>query len=83
MCRPLKDIVAELEVRYSHLKLYDMQERSRIIDDFDKDVAYMFGQFEKYFDDVRFVLDHHLDKNIISRMTMNLILVMQYMYKSV
>lgn len=83
MCRPLKDIIAELEPHYSEKLLYDLKERSRIIADFDNEVAYMFARFDKYEEDVKFVLDHNLDVHIISRMTLNLTLIMQQLCESV
>lgn len=82
MCRPLKDIVAELEANYSEQLIYDLKERSRIIADFDKNVAYMFSRFEKYKEDVKFVLEHNLDVKIIKRMTLNLTLIMQHILES-
>lgn len=82
MCRPLKDIVAELEANYSERLIYDLKERSRIIADFDKNAAYMFSRFEKYQEDVKFVLEHNLDVNIIRRMTLNLTLIMQHILES-
>ena len=82
MCRPLKDIVAELEANYSERLVYDLKERSRIIDDFDKNVAYMFSRLEKYKEDVKFVLDHNLDIKIIRRMTLNLTLIVQHVLES-
>ena len=83
MCRPLKDIVAELEPHYSKRLLFDLKERSRIIAEFDNDVAYMFSRLQKYEEDVKFVLDHNLDINIISRITLNLTLIMQQLCESV
>ncbi len=82
MCRPLKDIVAELEANYSERLIYDLKERSRIIADFDKNAAYMFSQFDKYKEDVKFVLEHNLDVKIIRRMTLNLTLIMQHILES-
>ena len=84
MCRPLKDIVAELETEYKESELlYDLEERRRIIADFDKDMDYMFVRLKKFEEDVKFVLEHKLNVNIISRMTLNLTLIMQQMCESV
>lgn len=82
MCRPLKDIVAELEANYSERLVYDLKERSRIIAEFDKNAAYMFSRLEKYKEDVKFVLDHNLDVKIIRRMTLDLTLIMQHILES-
>ena len=83
MCKSLKDIIAELETKYIGYELrYDFEERSRVIADFDRDMEYMFSQFERYEEDVKFVLDKKLDKNIILRSTINLALVLQHLCKS-
>ena len=83
MCKPLKDIVAELETHYQGRELlYDIEERRRVIANFDHDVAYMFERLEKFEEDVKFVLDHNLDVNIISRITQNLIQLVQYLCAS-
>lgn len=84
MCRPLNDIVEELEAKYEGSELlYDLEERRRIIADFDKDVAYMFERLEQFEKDVKFVLEHKMNVNVICRMTLNLTLIMQQMCKSV
>ena len=84
MCRPLKDIVDELIKKHSDKPLFfDIEERSRIIADFDKNISYLFSSFKKYEEDVKFVLEHNLDVNIISRSTLNLTLVMQHLCESV
>ena len=84
MSRLLQDIVAELEAKYEgHKLLYDLNERRRVIADFDRDVEYMFSRFEIYEEDVRFVLEHKLDIGIIRRITMNLVLTMQQLCDSV
>ena len=84
MCRPLKDIVAELEAKYKGAQLsYDLNERRRVIAEFDRDVEYMFSRFEKYKEDVKFVLDHKLEIAIIRRSTLNLILIIQELCKLV
>ena len=83
MVRPLKDIVAELEEKHKGFELlYDLEERRRMITQFDRDMAYLLERFETYDKDVRFVIDHKLDVNIISRMTLNLSMVMYEMCKS-
>ena len=84
MCRPLKDIVAELEVQYQGRELlYDIEERCGVIADFDQDVEYLFERMEKFQEDVKFVLEHKLSVNIISRMALNLTLIMQHLCESV
>lgn len=84
MCRPLKDILAELEAKYEGIQLlYDLNDRRRVIAEFDRDVEYMFSRFEKYKEDVKFVLDHKLDVSIIRRTTLNLILIIQELCESV
>lgn len=84
MCRPLKDIVTELEAIYNGYELlYDIEERRRVIANFDHDVAYLFERLEKFQEDVKFVLGHNLDVNIISRMTLNLTHIMQHLCESV
>ena len=84
MCRPLKDIIAELEAEYKGAQLsYDLNERRRVIAEFDHDVEYMFSRFEKYKEDVKFVLDHKLEIAIIRRSTLNLILIIQELCKLV
>lgn len=78
MCKPLNTIVAELEAKYKGAQLsYDLNERRRVIAEFDRDVEYMFSRFEKYKEDVKFVLDHKLEIAIIKRITLNLILIIQ------
>lgn len=84
MCRPLKDIVTELEKKYSDTPLlYDLEERSRVIADFYQNINYLFERFEKYEEEVKYVLDHNLDVNIISRSTLNLTLIMHHLCESV
>ena len=84
MCRPLKDIVAELEAKYEESELlYDLEERCRIIADFDKDMDYMFVRLKQFEEDVKFVLEHKMNVNVICRMTLNLTLIMQQMCQSV
>lgn len=83
MCKPLKDIIAELEEKYSDKPLlYDLEERSRVVADFYKDVIYLFERFEKYEEEVKYVLEHNLDVNIITRSTLNLTLIMQHLCES-
>ncbi len=83
MCRPLKDVVDELIKKYSDKPLFfDIEERSRIIADFDRNISYLFSRLKYYEEDVKFVLEHNLDVNIISRSTLNLTLVMQQMCES-
>ena len=84
MCKPLKDIIAELEEKYSDKPLlYDLEERSRVVADFYKDVIYLFERFEKYEEEVKYVLEHKLDVNIITRSTLNLTLIMHHLCESV
>lgn len=84
MCRPLKDIVAELEAEYKESELlYDLEDRRRIIADFDKDMVYMFVRLKQFEEDVKFVLEHKMNVNVICRITLNLTLIMQQMCKSV
>ena len=83
MCKPLKDVVDELINKYSDKPLFfDIEERSRIIADFDRNISYLFSRLKYYEEDVKFVLEHNLDVNIISRSTLNLTLVMQQMCES-
>lgn len=83
MCKPLKDIVAELEAKYKGEELkYDLEERSRVIAEFDRDLEYTISFIERYVEDVKYVLERNLDKNIITRSTLNLLFVMQHLYKS-
>lgn len=83
MCRPLKDVVDELINKHSDKPLFfDIEERSRIIADFDRNISYLFSRLKYYEEDVKFVLEHNLDVNIISRSTLNLTLVMQQMCES-
>lgn len=82
MVRPLKDIVAELEAKYPKPLLYDLQERSRIIEDFESDMKDMLGWIERYEKNIKFVLERKLDLNIILRMTTNLAIVMHHFCKS-
>ena len=84
MCRPLKDIVAELEAEYKESELlYDLEDRRRIIANFDKDMDYMFVRLKQFEEDVKFVLEHKMNVNVICRITLNLTLIMQQMCKSV
>lgn len=83
MCRPLKDVIDELINKHSDKPLFfDIEERSRIIADFDRNISYLFSRLKYYEEDVKFVLEHNLDVNIISRSTLNLTLVMQQMCES-
>ena len=83
MYKPLKDVIAEIEAKHSKKPLlYDLEERSRVIADFDKNIAYLFERFDIYEEDVKFVLEHNLDVNIISRISLNLILIMQQLCES-
>lgn len=83
MCRPLKDIVAELEAKYSSCMLCDLKERKHTIEGFEHDIDYLFKSFEKYKEDVKFVLNHKLDLDIIRRATLNLVLILQQLCESV
>lgn len=84
MCRPLKDIVTELEAKYKGFELiYDIDERHQVITDFDRNIEYLFHQFEKYEEDVTYVLRNNLDVNIITRITLNLILIIQKLNESI
>ena len=84
MCRPLKDIVDELEEKYEGSELlYDLEERRRIIADFDKNVDYMFVRLKQFEEDVKFVLNNKLSVDIIRRITLNLTHIMQYMCESI
>ena len=82
MCRPLKDIVAELEEKYPKPLIEDLRDRNRCISDFDDEMEYMFGRFEQYEKEVKFVLEHGMDTKIILRSTMNLTLLMHQFCKS-
>jgi hypothetical protein len=80
MVRPLKDIVAELEAKHKGFELlYDLEKRSCMITKFDLDMAYLFERLAMYEKDVKFVLDHKLSINIISRATLNLAIIMNEM----
>lgn len=83
MCRPLNDKVAELEAKYSSCMLCDLNERRHTIEGFDHDIDYLFKSFEKYKEDVKFVLNHKLDLDIIRRATLNLVLILQQLCESV
>lgn len=83
MCKPLKDIVEELIKKYSDTPLlFDIEERSRVIADFDRNISYLFSRFEKYEEDIKFVLVNNMDVKIISRLTLNLTLIMQQLCES-
>lgn len=84
MCRYLKDNVDE-SIKFIADKplIFDLEERNRIIVDFDRNISYLFSRFKKYEEDVKFVLEHNLDVSIISRSTLNLTLIMQHMCESV
>lgn len=84
MCRPLKDKIAEIEAKYNGILLsYDLNERRRVIADFDRDVEYVFMRIENYKEDIKFVLDHKLELAIIRRTTLNLILIIEELCESV
>ena len=84
MCRPLKNIVAELEAKYKGYELlYDLEERRRVIANFDSDVAYMFRCFEKFEEDVKFVLEHKIDTQILKRAALNFVFIMQQLCESI
>lgn len=84
MCRPLKDIVKELEAKYKDTQLiYDLKERRQVIEDFDQNIVYMLHQLDKYVEDTNFVLKKKLNVNMISRLTLNLILIMQKVTESI
>lgn len=73
MCRPLKDIVAELEGRYKECELSTLEERSRIIRDYDASIEYLLKLMDNYIQEVNYTLEHKLSVSIISRITHNLI----------
>ena len=62
MCRYLKDNVDE-SIKFIADKplIFDLEERNRIIVDFDRNISYLFSRFKKYEEDVKFVLEHNLD----------------------
>lgn len=83
MCRPLKDIITELEAKYKGLLLSDLEERRRVIVGFDNDVDYLFRCFNIFEEHVKFVLEHKLDIEIIKRSALNLVFIMEHLCDSI
>lgn len=73
MCRPLKDIVTELEEKYKEGQLSSLEERARIIRDYDASIEYLLKLMDDYIQEVSYTLEHKLSVSIISRITYNLI----------
>lgn len=81
MCRPLKDIVAELEAKYGKLGLATLEERSVVIRDYDACMEYLLKLMDSYVSEVKYTLEHNLSLSIISRITQNLIIDIVHAHK--
>ena len=82
MCRPLKEIVTELECKYAGQELtYDLEERRRFIADFDKSLTYLIDYSKKYEEDVEYAIGHKMSPDVIGRLTINLIVLMIHLTK--
>lgn len=73
MVRPLKDIVAELEAKHKERQLDTLEDRSRIIHDYDASIEYLLQSMDNYIKEVNYTIEHNLSVSIISRSTQNLI----------
>ena len=62
---------------------YNIEERRRVIYDFDRDAEYTFKCFERYMEDVHFGLEHNLGDNFLRCSTLNLVLIMQQLINSI
>lgn len=79
MYKSLNEIVAELEKKYSgHELLYDLDQRSRVIENFESTIVYIFDRLKHYGEDVEYVYHNKLDSKIIDRLTLNTTLLMQH-----
>lgn len=76
MCKPLKDIVAELEAKHGVPGLVSLEKRSIVIRDYEACMEYLLNMMDSYVYEVKYTLEHNLSLSIISRITQNLIIHM-------
>ncbi len=83
MCRPLKEIISELETKYSKCELlYDIEQRHRVISDFNFKIGRMFTYLKNSGDEVQYLVKHKNDPIRISQIIMNMILTMHQFCES-
>ena len=84
MARPLKDIIAELEAKYEGSELKnDLMQRRLIIGSYQLHMEYLMMQMRNYEDDVKRTVEFNLSASIISRITLNLLIVMVRTYNRI
>ena len=84
MDRPLKDIIAELEAKYEGSELKnDLMQRRLIIGSYQLHMEYLMMQMSNYEDDVKRTVEFNLSASIISRITLNLLIVMVRTYNRI
>ena len=84
MARPLKDIIAELEAKYEGSELKnDLMQRRLIIGSYQLHMEYLMMQMGRYEDEVKNTVEFNLSASIISRITLNLLIVMVRTYNRI
>lgn len=76
MCKPLKDIVDELEAKHGVPGLVSLEKRSIVIRDYEACMEYLLNMMDSYVYEVKYTREHNLSLSIISRITQNLIIHM-------
>lgn len=83
MCRPLKEIITELENKYSGFELlYDIEQRHRVIAEFNVNIRRMFIYLKKYGEEVEYVVRHKMDPGRINQITVDMIFLMHHFCES-
>lgn len=84
MCRPLKEIISELEEKYSGYELlYDIEERHRIILEFNNNMDILFTYIKKYGEDVEDLAKHYMNPGgRICQITVDMIVMMHHYCES-
>lgn len=84
MARPLKDIIDELEAKYEGSELKnDLMQRRLIIGSYQLHMEYLMMQMGRYEDEVKNTVEFNLSASIISRITLNLLIVMVRTYNRI
>lgn len=84
MARPLKDIIAELEAKYEGSELKnDLMQRRLKIGSYQLHMEYLMMQMGRYEDEVKNTVEFNLSASIISRITLNLLIVMVRTYNRI
>ena len=84
MCRPLKEIISELEEKYSGYELlYDIEERHRIILEFNNNMDILFTYIKQYGEDVEDLAKHYMNPGgRICQITVDMIVMMHHYCES-